>query len=218
MLESHHIFSDNGKIEYSMSSAIKASQPLALYDKVQFIGELNVTHNIPSSTTIADSLYSIEPSLKTFFESSDYVVGDCRTSQAVTADIIIEKDMKFNVMKKHSLEFVTEGDESSVNTTAVAEGVSLLVGIPSEEVVVVVSKDEEDGQVHIFVYLPSEELVNIAGEAVDNMDKDNCPPDQPLCPYRRLKVDNSLHIDEGNHGGSMLLMVFISLAIALKSL
>jgi len=100
-----------------------------------------------------------------FEDEKHYVVGDQETNEAVSTDMIVDRDVKLTVMKRNVLEIIFDAEVKEVNTTELVEMIINLVpnGTAKAENVIVEVIYEYD---HIRVSISVGD-VNIAEDIVD---------------------------------------------------
>jgi len=162
--------------EVNRSTIIEDGIELIPYYVINISGEVNEVYYIEVDNE--QKLGEVVDKLKEYLESKDYAVGDIDNNALLNGGSPILRDMNVVVMKKHVVIIDIEESkihEDDVNTSAVAEAISVLTGIDRNDILVDIDVDEQGYVMRVIVMLQNVNLCDTLISAINNIVKDeNC--------------------------------------------
>jgi len=147
---------ENGEEIFDSTKATH-DMDLTLYHIINSQGELNGTWNVPSDNM---NLTEVVKEIARFFKSDSYVIGDLNTSGIIEEDFTVVKDVYIVVMDPTSIEIVLKDEQTTFNSSEIADDICNNLGMCDESVIIQAVKNNDDNVVKIIVMVKDETVAN----------------------------------------------------------
>jgi len=194
LFRSYHLVDKNDtSVQFTNASLIDKDIEIILGHLVNVAGSLHGSYFVIDGASLNESI----PSLSTYLQSNEYIVGIQEVNGAINKSMVVDDDLNLVVLKRENI--VVLEFEVGVPVNDVSGIIDLICdvsGITPDSLLVEVESDNNGMVLKCLVYVPNANIGSVIVDAVNNLDKSKCHT--VLCrtknAYITFHTDNELEI------------------------
>jgi len=184
VFDGHHVFL--GDSETTLPFTVGQDTVVSLKNKVNCSGVVNSEVFVLSGSKISEGA----PELQTYLGSSQYVIADLETLDAVTGDRIIDKDVRIQIVQSKTDSSVNaefETSMESLNPAELSEMVHAVSNVDPSRFLIVLVRNNLDEITGFKVEVDDPELAKVIADALNNMNEEDCQYGD-ICKVKRAFI------------------------------